>query len=126
MKPNQPPIPNLRQTPNRLSLIALSLLTACTLATAAEDKKAADPAAIKAIEATGGSILPIASGADSYRFTALNAAKEFNDAALEKLAPLASQIISLDIIFNLFKFIVVTNSTNFFYPLSPCLLMKNF
>lgn len=67
---------------------------------AADDKKIADPAidaAMKQVNATGASLMPVAAGAGAYRFTALNVAKEFTDAGLDALAPVADKIASLDI-----------------------------
>lgn len=67
---------------------------------AADDKKTADPAieaAMKQVNATGASLMPVAAGASAYRFTALNVAREFTDAGLAVLAPVADRIASLDI-----------------------------
>jgi hypothetical protein len=79
--------------------LILALALAFT-AHAADDKKAADPAveaAMKQVNATGASLMPIAADAKAYRFTALNVAKEFTDAGLDAIAPLADKIASLDI-----------------------------
>ncbi|MBE2284425.1 MAG: hypothetical protein IAE77_13290 [Prosthecobacter sp.] len=67
---------------------------------AADDKKAADPAveaALQKVNASGASLMPIAADAKTYRFTALNVAKEFTDAGLDALAPIADKIASLDL-----------------------------
>lgn len=80
-----------------------SLIFALALALnahAADDKKAADPAveaAMKQVNATGASLMPVAADAKAFRFTALNVAKEFSDAGLDALAPVADKIASLDI-----------------------------
>lgn len=66
----------------------------------AEEAKGPSPAMVEAIqkvEAAGASLLPIASGVSSYRFTALNVAKEFGDAGLDALMPVAESIVSLDL-----------------------------
>lgn len=80
-------------------LLALALAMA-QAAPAADDKAAADPAvaaAMQKVNATGASLMPIAADAKAYRFTALNVAKEFGDAGLEPLGPIADKIASLDI-----------------------------
>ena len=80
-----------------------SLLFALALAFtahAADDKAAADPAvatAMQKVNATGASLMPIAADAKTFRFTALNVAKEFGDAGLAPLVPIADKIASLDI-----------------------------
>jgi Leucine-rich repeat (LRR) protein len=80
-----------------------SLLFALALAFtahAADDKAAADPAvaaAMQKVNASGASLMPIAADAKAFRFTALNVAKEFGDAGLEPLVPIADKIASLDI-----------------------------
>ena len=79
--------------------LILALALAFT-AHAADDKKAVDPAveaAMKQVNATGASLMPIAADAKAYRFTALNVAKEFTDAGLDAIAPIADKIASLDI-----------------------------
>ncbi len=79
--------------------LLLALALAFT-AHAADDKAAADPAvtaAMQKVNATGASLMPIAADAKTFRFTALNVAKEFADAGLEPLAPIADKIASLDI-----------------------------
>ncbi len=81
------------------TLLLLALAFAFT-AHAADDKKAVDPAvaaATQKVNATGASLMPISADAKAYRFTALNVAKEFGDAGLEPLAPIADKIASLDI-----------------------------
>lgn len=80
-----------------------SLLFALALAFtahAADDKAAADPAvaaAMQKVNATGASLMPVAADAKTFRFTALNVAKEFGDAGLQPLVPIADKIASLDI-----------------------------
>jgi hypothetical protein len=77
----------------------LALALAVT-ANAADDKKAADPAveaAMQKVNATGASLMPTAADGKTYRFTALNVAKEFSDAGLDALAPIADKIASLDL-----------------------------
>ncbi|WP_395753666.1 leucine-rich repeat domain-containing protein [Prosthecobacter sp.] len=67
---------------------------------AADDKAAADPAvaaAVQKVNATGASLMPVSADAKTYRFTALNVAKDFADAGLAPLAPIADKIVSLDI-----------------------------
>jgi len=79
--------------------LILALALAFT-AHAADDKKAVDPAveaAMKQVNATGASLMPVAADAKAYRFTALNVAKEFSDAGLDAIAPVADKIASLDI-----------------------------
>ncbi|MDZ4404920.1 c-type cytochrome domain-containing protein [Prosthecobacter sp.] len=81
------------------TLLLLALALAFT-AHAADDKKAVDPAvaaATQKVNATGASLMPLSADAKAYRFTALNVAKEFGDAGLEPLAPIADKIASLDI-----------------------------
>jgi hypothetical protein len=78
-------------------LLALAL---AITAHAADDKKAADPAveaAMQKVNATGASLMPVAADAKTFRFTALNVAKEFSDAGLDALAPIADKIASLDL-----------------------------
>lgn len=79
-------------------LLSLVLLSA---AHAADDKKnAVDPAmeaVVQKVNATGASLLPIAAGAKTYRFTALNVARAFGDAGLDTLAAAAGKIVSLDL-----------------------------
>lgn len=78
-------------------LFALALAFA---AHAADDKAAADPAvaaAMQKVNASGASLMPVAADAKTFRFTALNVAKEFGDAGLESLVPIADKITSLDI-----------------------------
>jgi hypothetical protein len=69
-------------------------------ANAADDKKAADPAveaAMQKVNATGASLMPTAADGKTYRFTALNVAKEFADSGLDALAPIADKVASLDL-----------------------------
>jgi len=77
----------------------LALALAFT-ANAADDKKAADPAveaAMQKVNATGASLMPTAADGKTYRFTALNVAKEFADSGLDALAPIADKVASLDL-----------------------------
>ena len=79
--------------------LILALAFAFT-ANAADDKKAADPAveaAMQKVNATGASLMPTAADGKTYRFTALNVAKEFADSGLDALAPIADKIASLDL-----------------------------
>jgi hypothetical protein len=85
-------------SPAARSLVAIAILALALPSGAAEEK--ASPAiaeAVKKIEAAGGSLLPISSGSQEYRFTALNVAKDFTDAGLEPLLPIADNIVSLDL-----------------------------
>jgi mono/diheme cytochrome c family protein len=78
----------------------LFVLALAFTAHAADDKAAADPAvaaAMQKVNATGASLMPIAADAKTFRFTALNVAKDFGDAGLEPLVPIADKITSLDI-----------------------------
>ena len=77
----------------RKTLIALFAFA--SLVHAQEDKTLADT--IAKINATGASLAPIAADAKVYRFTALNVAKDFGDASLAPLAPVAAKISSLDL-----------------------------
>jgi hypothetical protein len=79
-------------------ILLLPVLFALSLHAA--DPVAVDPAvkaAIDKINASGASLMPIAADGKTYRFTALNVAKEFTDAGLDALAPVADKISSLDI-----------------------------
>ena len=79
---------------------AILLALALAFPVFAADKKAADPAveaAMKKVNATGASLMPVAADATAFRFTALNVAKEFTDAGLDSLAPIAAKIASLDL-----------------------------
>lgn len=81
------------------ALAAAAILTFAEVS-AAEPSKGPSPAmaeAIKKVEAAGASLLPLAADSPSYRFTALNVAKEFSDAGLDTLLPVAQQIVSLDL-----------------------------
>lgn len=83
--------------PTYLHLLALAL---AFTANAADDKKAADPAveaAMQKVNATGASLMPTAADGKTYRFTALNVAKEFADSGLDALAPIADKVASLDL-----------------------------
>ena len=80
-----------------LHLLALAF---AFTANAADDKKAADPAVeavMQKVNATGASLMPTAADGKTYRFTALNVAKEFADSGLDALAPIADKIASLDL-----------------------------
>ncbi len=83
----------------RLRLSFLCLLALTPLAPAA-DKPAADPAAqavLDKVNASGASLMPVSADGKTYRFTALNVAKDFNDAGLGALAPMADKITSVDL-----------------------------
>lgn len=74
------------------ALLALSLHAA--------EQPAVDPAikaALDKVNASGASLMPIAADGKTYRFTALNVAKDFTDAGLESLAPIADKVTSLDL-----------------------------
>ena len=77
----------------RISLLALLFPASLTLA---QDDKALTDAVAK-INATGASLAPVSADAKTYRFTALNVAKDFGDAGLAPLSPLADKIASLDL-----------------------------
>ena len=70
-----------------LRIPLLALLLSASLLHAQEDKALAE--AVAKVNATGASLAPISAGAMTYRFTALNVAKEFGDSGLAPLAPLA-------------------------------------
>lgn len=94
-----------RSTPGRspsVSLLrsALSAVAALALTINAADQPAPDPAlaqAVAKVNASGASLMPISADAKAYRFTALNVAREFTDAGLAPLAPVADKIASLDL-----------------------------
>ncbi len=76
------------------------LLTLLALSLQAADQPAADPAlkaAMDQVNATGASLMPVAADGKTYRFTALNVAKEFNDTGLAPLGAIAEKISSLDL-----------------------------
>ncbi|MDB6074193.1 MAG: Leucine rich repeat-containing protein [Verrucomicrobiaceae bacterium] len=77
----------------RTSLLAL--IAFASLVHAQEDKALADTVA--KINATGASLAPVAADAKTYRFTALNVAKDFNDAGLAALAPVADKLVAVDL-----------------------------
>ena len=80
--------------------MVLAASVALTAANAADEAKGPPPAmaeAVKKAEAAGASLLPIAAGSSQYRFTALNVAKEFTDAGLDALLPVAENIVSLEL-----------------------------
>ena len=65
---------------------------------AMEEQAKATAAVMAKINATGASLMPISAESDSeLRFTALNVAKEFGDAQLAALKPIAGQILWLDL-----------------------------
>lgn len=77
----------------------LCLLALASLASAA-DKPAADPAlkaVLDQVNSTGASLMPVAADGKTYRFTALNVAKDFTDGNLTALAPAADKITSVDL-----------------------------
>jgi hypothetical protein len=66
----------------------------------AEAAAQVDPAvaeAMKKINGSGASLAPIATDAKQLRFTALNVAKDFADANLKELEPIAAHIVALDL-----------------------------
>ena len=91
----------LTLSPSRMRLRShLFCLLALVSAAIAADQPTADPA-IKAVldkvNATGASLMPVAADGKTYRFTALNVAKDFTDAGLAALAPIADKITSVDL-----------------------------
>ncbi len=82
------------------TLLPCLLILSALSARAADKPAAPDPALTQAVEkinATGASLMPIAAESKEFRFTALNVAKDFSDAHLTPLAPLADKIVSLDL-----------------------------
>jgi hypothetical protein len=78
----------------------LPLLALVLLAGLAQAQPAADPAlkaAVDQVNASGAMLLPVAADGKAWRFTALNVAKDFTDAGLAPLAPVADKIASLDL-----------------------------
>lgn len=73
----------------------LAFLATTALLSAQDDKAVAD--IVAKVNATGASLAPVSADAKTYRFTALNVAKEFSDAGLAPLAPIADKITSLDL-----------------------------
>lgn len=73
----------------------LALLLSASLIHAQDDKALTE--AIAKVNATGASLAPVSANAKTYRFTALNVAKDFGDAGLAPLSPLADKITSLDL-----------------------------
>lgn len=66
----------------------------------AEAAGQADPAvaeAMKKINGSGASLAPIAADAKELRFTALNVARDYTDASLKDLEPVAGKIVALDL-----------------------------
>lgn len=72
-----------------------ALLATTALLSAQDDKAVAD--AIAKVNASGASLAPISAEGKTYRFTALNVARDFTDAGLAPLAPVADKITSLDV-----------------------------
>ncbi len=99
----RPPAPALRSGSGWLknaAMIAAALAVTAVSDAAEAGKKGPSPAiqeAVKKVETAGASLLPVAADAASYRFTALNVAKEFGDAGLDVLLPVAEHIVSLDL-----------------------------
>lgn len=84
----------------RLRTHLFCLLALASIATAADQPPAVDPAfkaVLDQVNATGASLMPVAADGKTYRFTALNVAKDFTDASLAALAPAADKITSVDI-----------------------------
>lgn len=54
-------------------------------------------AVVDQVNATGASLMPVSAEGKTYRFTALNVAKDFTDAGLTPLASIADKITSLDL-----------------------------
>ncbi len=78
----------------------LPLLALVLLADLAQAQPAADPAlkaAVDQVNASGAMLLPVAADGKAWRFSALNVAKDFTDAGLAPLAPVADKIASLDL-----------------------------
>ena len=78
----------------------LPLLALVLLAGLAQAQPATDPAlkaAVDQVNASGAMLLPVAADGKAWRFTALNVAKDFTDAGLSPLAPVADKIASLDL-----------------------------
>ncbi len=78
----------------------LPLLTLILLAGFTQAQPAADPAlkaAVDQVNAAGALLMPVAADGKAWRFTALNVAKDFTDAGLAPLAPVADKIASLDL-----------------------------
>ena len=73
----------------------LALLATTALLSAQDDKAVAD--IVAKVNATGASLAPVSADAKTYRFTALNVAKEFTDAGLAPLGAIADKITSLDL-----------------------------
>ncbi len=66
----------------------------------AEAVAVVDPAvaeAMKKINGSGASLAPLAADSKELRFTALNVAKDYTDANLKDLEPIASSIVALDL-----------------------------
>lgn len=81
----------------RFSALCLTVLAGTALVSA---QPAADPALKAAqdqVNASGASLMPVAADGKTYRFTALNVAKDFTDASLAPLGPVAGKIVALDL-----------------------------
>ena len=52
---------------------------------------------MKKINGSGASLAPVAADAKELRFTALNVAKDYTDASLKDLEPVAGKIVALDL-----------------------------
>lgn len=78
------------------TLLAFALLVGSLQAQPASADPAMKAAADK-VNATGALLMPVAADGKAWRFTALNVAKDFTDAGLDTLAPVADKIASLDL-----------------------------
>lgn len=81
----------------RLTLLTFLALGIGPLAHAAAPADPATKAVTEQVNATGASLMPVSADGKTYRFTALNVAKDFTDAGLKPLAPVADKIVSLDL-----------------------------
>ncbi|MCB1226743.1 MAG: hypothetical protein KDK99_13090 [Verrucomicrobiales bacterium] len=86
-------------SPAGLRRLALAAVAAAGMAatTPAAEPEAAVQQAIKAVETSGATLLPVSAEGTAYRFTALNVAKTFKDDGLKPLVPIADRIQSLDL-----------------------------
>lgn len=97
---NEQPMPSLISGTWLRRALVTTAITLTAVTQAADEAKGPSPAmaeAVKKVEAAGASLLPISAGAASYRFTALNVAKDFGDAGLDLLAPIAESLVSVDL-----------------------------
>ena len=78
------------------TLFAFTLLAGSLQAQPASADPAMKAAADK-VNASGALLMPVAADGKAWRFTALNVAKDFTDAGLEPLIPVADKIASLDL-----------------------------